>query len=331
MKRVFISYSSHDTDIAMKVVEYLESKGVNCFIANRDIEGGLKFATKLVAELGDCAAVLLVASSAINTSDHVQREIDIAFDKRKPILPVFIEEFVLIDEYKYYIGNKQRIMAYPDSIDMYYAKMLDSLEQYLPKRPIPMEEETQQAQSDNAVIMKNFEYKPSRGVMINPEDGERNVSFRTDTLINLLGGIFEKVAAISDAAAAEEIFYSSGYQSGKNFAERINNKWDSERTVEGMRYKLKKWCEFDSEVGWGYFSAGIEIDEENDCLTGIVSINEAFIVDNKNKRKICSFIRGYCTGVVGTLLDCEVELTCRECPLKSKFKCTCKFDVKSIG
>lgn len=41
-------------------------------------------------------------------------------------------------------------------------------------------------------------------------------------------------------------------------------------------------------------------------------------------RRICSYIKGYCTGVIGSLLgDIEVELTCQTCPIKNKFKSEC--------
>ena len=77
--------------------------------------------------------------------------------------------------------------------------------------------------------------------------------------------------------------------------------------------------------------AGV-IDEENDTFEGTLTITEAFIVDTKHPRKVCAFIRGYCTGVLNTLLNnSEVELTCRSCPLEKKFNCKCVFDVKMKG
>ena len=169
--------------------------------------------------------------------------------------------------------------------------------------------------------------------MINPEDHQRNVSFRTDTFINMMGGIYEKVSAIAGAEEAEKIFFESGYNSGKNFAERIDAQWSNSDLdlFDSIKAKFKKWCEFDSAVGWGNFSSEIAYDEENNCLAGNISINEAFIVDNKGKRKICNFIKGYCSGVAETLLgSVEVELVCKECPLKNKFHPKCVFSLKTI-
>ena len=329
MKEVFISYSSSDKERADAIVEYLENHGVDCFIAPRDVEGGVNYAKRLVKALDECLLVLLVASEKTNESDHVLNEVDIMIDRKIPVLPVFVEEYELNDELRYYIGRKQRIMAVENEFSTYLPAILSAVEERLPKKekPVIVPEVEEEVVSQHTKTV--FEYIPDRGIMINPEDHQRNVSFRTDTLTNMMGGIFEKVVEISqDADAAEEIFFSSGYVSGKNFGERINNQWEMGYTIPDISRKLKKWCAFDSAVGWGKFSVDVEYDEASDSLTGTLSISEAFLVDKGKKRKICSFIRGYCTGVMETLLgDVKVELTCKACPLKSHFKNTCEFGI----
>ena len=70
--------------------------------------------------------------------------------------------------------------------------------------------------------------------------------------------------------------------------------------------------------------------EALNVLGGNICINEAFIVDNKKKRKICMFIKGYCTGVSEVLLNSsEVDLVCTQCPLNSKFKTQCVMEIKT--
>ncbi len=330
MGKVFISYTTKNSEVALNIVDFLEGNGIECFIAERDISGGNIFTEKIIEELNSCMAVVLVASAAINDSKHVQKEVFAAFNKDKAILPVFIENFDLIAKYEYCIGDNNRILAYPDSIKSYQDRILKSLLELLPEE---YKQKTASAKKEKTEKVSTvFDYIADRGVMINPKDHQRNVSFRTDTFISLLGGIYEKVAKISDEDTAEKIFYDSGIQSGRNFAERINSQWNTSPTVEEMPHRLSKWCEFDSEVGWGYFTSKLDIDRENGTFSGNISIREAFIVDTIKKRKICSFIRGYCTGVVSTLLGFdEIELTCSKCPLKNRFECSCVFDIKSIG
>ncbi len=328
MKEVFISYTSADQKVANQIVTYLESRGVSCFIAPRDVDPGKPYASNLMKAITECSAIVLVASDAINTSSHVLNEVDVMVEKKKVILPVFIEDFELNDDYRYYIGRTQWVVAYPESLETYLASIYDGIESYLPKHS---EAITQPTQVDVDTLQKTktvFEYNPERGIMINPEDHQRNVSFRTDTFINMMGGIYEKVSAIADENAAAEIFFESGYVSGKSFADRINSQWDTGYTIEELKHKIDKWCMFDSAVGWGNFSASIDYDEEHG-LVGELRISKAFVVDKSKKRKVCNFIKGYCTGVIETLLGgVDIELTCRECPLKNKFKCVCVFDIR---
>ncbi len=330
MKEVFVSYTSSDKAIADKIVEYLESRNVTCFIAPRDVDPGRPYASNLMKAISECYVVVLVASEAINDSDHVLNEVDVMVEKKKTILPVFIEDFELNDDYRYYLGRTQWVVAYPEALEVYYQKIYDGIAPYMPvkveksKKTDRIEEETDTLQKTKTV----FEYNPERGIMINPEDHQRNVSFRTDTFTNMMGGIYEKVCEISDEQTAAQIFFNSGYVSGKSFADRINSQWDTGYTLPQLKKKIQKWCEFDSAVGWGNFSADIDYNDERG-LYGQLLINEAFVVDKTHKRKVCHFIKGYCTGVLETLLGgVDIELTCKECPLKNKFKCVCVFDIR---
>ena len=52
------------------------------------------------------------------------------------------------------------------------------------------------------------------------------------------------------------------------------------------------------------------------------------IVDKAGNRRVCAYIRGYCEGVIETLLGgVGVTLTCQACPMKNKFKSECVFNI----
>ena len=326
-KPVFISYTTPDKEYADALVAFLEKRGIGCFIAPRDVDPGRPYAQNLMHAIDECSLVLLIASANINASEHVLNEVDAIVGKKRDMLPIFIEDFEMSDDYRYYLGRKQWIIAYPEDFSVYFEKILEAMLPYLPEETLKptKKPETHERTAASTTV---FEYLPDRGIMINPEDHQRNVSFRTDTFINLMGGIYEKVDELLDEETAHSIFYNSGYVSGKNFAERMANVWDTGYSSEGIRETFNKWCRFDSAVGWGNFSADIKIDEISDTVSGTISISEPFIVDHAKKRKICGFIKGYCTGVAEQILGSEVELTCTECPLHSRFKCRCVFDVK---
>lgn len=332
MKDVFVSYTACDKYIAYSIVNHLEAKGISCFIAPRDIDAGKAYASNIVKALDRCKLVLLVASNAINSSEHVLNEVDVIIEKKKDILPVFIEDFEMNDDFRYYLGRKQWIIAYPEDINTYFPIVYASVGEYLPKTPTTMISDNADTSDDMRKTKTVFEYNPDRGIMINMEDHQRNISFRSDTLINMMGGIFEKVVDVAGQDYAEKTFFSSGYVSGKNFADKITVLWDTGYSEKELKKKLAKWCEFDSSVGWGRFSIDVDFNESEEGSIGTLSINEAILVDMREKRKICSFIKGYCTGVIENLLDSvNVELRCLECPLKSRFKSHCVFDIVVKG
>ncbi|MBO4962805.1 MAG: toll/interleukin-1 receptor domain-containing protein [Clostridia bacterium] len=326
-KDVFISFTTPDQTIAHKIVDFLEARGISCFIADRDIEKGASYASSLTRGIIDCKTALLVASKNINLSEHVLNELEIMVNKRKFILPFFIEDFEMNDDFTYYLSRMQRIIAYPGNPESFFGKIVDALTPHLPKKEV---KENTNAQSDSIIekTQKVFDYLPERGIMINPEDHQRNVSFRTDTFTNMFGGIFDEVVKLSSEQKAREIFHASGYNCGQSFAQRLNSQWDLQTQSPSLyEEKLRKWCEFDSDVGWGKFEIEVHIDKETGDFSGKLKINESFIVDKKNKRYVCEFVRGYCEGVIETLLDVEVILKCSSCPMVNRFQSACCFDI----
>lgn len=326
---IFISYSTEDQDVVKHLTEYLERSGYDCFVACRDIPGGKHYAKDIVKVINNCRIVLFIASSSSNVSEHVLNEIDICVEKRKIIIPFFIEEFEMNDEFRYYLGRSQRIMADSENVEESFPKVLDNIKAEYPKdlQPEPAEKDPSFGEQTDLKKTKTvFEYDPERGIMINPEDRQRNVSFRTDTFINMMGGIYDKVRSLSSKEEADEIFFQSGYAGGSNFGSRLAVQMENSRMKNEER--LEQWCRFDSQVGWGKFSIDVSIDEEAGTLEGQLKINECFIVDKAGNRRVCAYIRGYCEGVIETLLGgVGVTLTCQACPMKNKFKSECVFNI----
>lgn len=83
---IFISYSSKDTEYATKVVSYLESYSLNCFVAYRDIPKGVVWAKAIVNALEECEIMVVLFSGNFNLSIQVDREIEIASEEKKAIL-----------------------------------------------------------------------------------------------------------------------------------------------------------------------------------------------------------------------------------------------------
>lgn len=326
---IFISHSSQDAECARKVLQYIEDNGYDCYISSRDIRGGLHYAKDIVNVLKECKVVVLIASAHSNLSEHVLNEIDICVDNKKTIIPLFIEDFDISDEFRYYLGRSQRVIVEGEDVSEAFPRLMDSIRNKYPKsvkkaEPVIAVAATEAEESQKTKTI--FEYDAERGIMINPEDRMRNISFRQDTFTNMMSGIFDEITKSVDLEHSSKVFFDCGYEGGNNFGTRLNQML--ENTHYTLKEKLQKWCEFDSCVGWGKFNIDIDIDEDNGTLSGTLSINECFMVDKKHKHPICSFIVGYCTGVIEALLgDIEIVLSCKTCPLKNKFKSECVFDI----
>lgn len=319
MRDVFISHITPNCEIAEIVVNDLENNGVSCFFAPRDLPGGAVYSKELVNAIKNCRLLLFLFSEKVNRrKKNVLAELEIAWKNDIPCFIVKLDNSDPDDDISYYISSRNMIICYPDIFSVYLPQITNSVKGLLLKE-------------DSKESTTVFKYIPKYGLMINPLDNERNVSFRTDTFINMMSGIYENIVAIKGEATAQEILFQSGYESGKTFANRINSQWGNSFSVQEMYKKIQSWSDFDAAVGWGKIEADIQLGEENDILTGILTITEAFIVDTWHKRKICSFIRGYCTGVLNTLLgDPDVELVCQDCRLEKKTlnNRTCVFYIK---
>lgn len=105
--RIFISHSSRDAHEAEQLVSYLESRGLSCWLAPRDIPGASAYAEALVDGIDGADLMVVLLSEHANHSQHVIREINRAVDKRKAILPVQMGTFDLSKAMQYYLSHTQ--------------------------------------------------------------------------------------------------------------------------------------------------------------------------------------------------------------------------------
>ena len=85
--KVFISHSSKDREIADAICRHLESMGVSCWIAHRDIEPGADWTQGILKGIASSRLFVLVFSRHANDSEHVQREVGRACSLQLPVLP----------------------------------------------------------------------------------------------------------------------------------------------------------------------------------------------------------------------------------------------------
>lgn len=108
---VFVSYSSKDKTVADAVTAKLESLGIRCWIAPRDILPGRDWGEAIVEGIEECKVMVLVFSQNANESVQIKREVERAVNKAHPVIPFRIEDVQPAKSLEYFISSQHWLDA----------------------------------------------------------------------------------------------------------------------------------------------------------------------------------------------------------------------------
>ena len=134
LHKVFISHASSDRVAAEKLCRYLESNGLTCWIAPRDIPAGAIWGEAIVDAISRAAIFVVLVSRQSNKSSHVLREVERATSKQKFILPVLLDGEPLEKGLEYFLSQSQFVSAFPDAFENCFSSLLASVEFFLKGR-----------------------------------------------------------------------------------------------------------------------------------------------------------------------------------------------------
>jgi eukaryotic-like serine/threonine-protein kinase len=106
-KCVFISHASTDFSSARRIYEALESRGLSCWIAPRDIPLGETYGAAIMEGVRETDVFLILVSDAAGKSKQVEREVERAAHYNRPIVPVIITKNEPTDRLEYYLAGRQ--------------------------------------------------------------------------------------------------------------------------------------------------------------------------------------------------------------------------------
>lgn len=109
---VFISYKSEDKVKALWVKENLEANGISCWMAPESIPGGSNYAMEIAGAMAQCRCVVVAFTSITQTSMWVDKEIELALNMKKTVLPFMMEQVSLQGSFQLYLSNVQQYAAY---------------------------------------------------------------------------------------------------------------------------------------------------------------------------------------------------------------------------
>lgn len=124
---VFISYSSKDRAAAEAACAVLETRGIACWIAPRDIAAGANWAETIAATIAASRVLLLIFSNNANASEQVQREVDVAANHHLAIIPLRIENALPQKSLEYFLNARHWLDAYEPPLDRHLNRLADAI------------------------------------------------------------------------------------------------------------------------------------------------------------------------------------------------------------
>lgn len=126
---VFISHSSSDASYVERIRRHLESRGVRCWMAPRDIPPGADWAESIMRALAAARAMVIVLSPRSNQSAQVRREVEHAVDAGVSIIPIIVDGAEPSVALRYYISSHQWMDASGGLDRAFLDRLADSLQQ----------------------------------------------------------------------------------------------------------------------------------------------------------------------------------------------------------
>jgi len=140
---VFISHSSADSKLAYAMCDYLEEKGIRCWIAPRDIPGGEKYGKSIIMGLKTCKIMVVLFNKNSNASEAVEMEVERSFHYKLTLIPFKLDETIPSDSLEFFFGSFQWLNATKgkpeDHFDLLYqncARALGKKESPIKVKPI---------------------------------------------------------------------------------------------------------------------------------------------------------------------------------------------------
>lgn len=134
---VFISYSSKDKPTGDATCSVLESKGIRCWIAPRDITPGVDWGEAIIDGINSTKVFVLIFSSHANASQQIKREVERAVSHGLPIIPLRIEDVRPEKALEYFLSVPHWLDAYTPPLDKHLNYLADVIRHILDGKPAP--------------------------------------------------------------------------------------------------------------------------------------------------------------------------------------------------
>ena len=240
-QNVFISHSSADSKLAYAMCDYLEEKGIRCWIAPRNIPVGVKYGKSIIMGIKTCKIMVVLFNKNSNASEAVETEVERAFNYKTILIPFKLDETIPSDSLEFSFGSFQWLNATKgnpeDHFDLLYqncARVLGKKESPIKEKPIlPLTHEKKEnpikekpilplthEKKDSPIKEKSVHYQVEKNSLANKE----NESKKKKSIILIAS--FVAIALIS-------IFFNNREIKGELYDLRRNLKVDEGEVTIG--------------------------------------------------------------------------------------------------
>ena len=124
---VFVSYSSQDYERVMPLVDRLRSAGVATWVDEGNIDAATLWSESIVEAIAECRVLIMMVSSHSTDSHNVVKEVMIASESKKTILPIYLEPSDIPAKLKYQLTGIQHLEWFDGGSDEVFETLKDGL------------------------------------------------------------------------------------------------------------------------------------------------------------------------------------------------------------
>ena len=137
---VFISHSSADSKLAYAMCDYLEEKGIRCWIAPRDVQGGTEYAEAIIMGIRNCKIMVVLFNKNANDSIYVKNEVERAFNYKTILIPFKLDQTVSSAKLELFLGSVHSLDATKGNPEAHFDLLYQNCARALGKKESPIKE-----------------------------------------------------------------------------------------------------------------------------------------------------------------------------------------------
>lgn len=124
MADIFISYSRRDSEQALALAERLRASGASVWIDTAVLSAAETWSAEIVSAIKNCKTFILLLSPDSVASHNVTKELSLASEKRKTIVPIVLTECTPNEAMEYALAGLQQVsLADEKALERAFAKL----------------------------------------------------------------------------------------------------------------------------------------------------------------------------------------------------------------